>query len=180
MIDSRIFKKNELTAVFIDGANLSYSSRSINLEVDFKKLRDILRENTDLTRIFYYTAVSEENDPVNRLVDFLSYNGYSTITKPLKEITDNSGAKFRKGNMDIELAIDVMLTAPLVRHIILFSGDGDYRRLVEEVQRIGVRVTVISIMSSCADELRKQCDDYFPLQNLEKLIKRDRSTGSQP
>ena len=72
--------------------------------------------------------------------------------------------------MDIELAIDVMEMAQYLDHIVLFSGDGDFRRLVEAVQRKGVRVTVVSTIRSqppmIADELRRQADMFIELQDL--------------
>jgi uncharacterized LabA/DUF88 family protein len=110
------------------------------------------------------------------LVDWLDYNGYTMVTKPTKEFTDASGRRKIKGNMDIELAIDVMEMAEHVNHILLFSGDGDFRRLVEAVQRKGVRVTVVSTVRSqppmVADELRRQADHFLELQDLAPYIAR--------
>jgi uncharacterized LabA/DUF88 family protein len=98
------------------------------------------------------------------------------VTKPTKEFTDASGRRKIKGNMDIELAIDVMEMAEHVDHILLFSGDGDFRRLVEAVQRKGVRVSVISTVRSqppmVADELRRQADNFIELQDLSPSIAR--------
>jgi uncharacterized LabA/DUF88 family protein len=113
------------------------------------------------------------------LVDWLDYNGYTMVTKPTKEFTDASGRRKIKGNMDIELAIDVMEMAEHVEHIMLFSGDGDFRRLVEAVQRKGVRVTVVSTVRSqppmVADELRRQADHFLELQDLAPAIARRHS-----
>jgi uncharacterized LabA/DUF88 family protein len=98
------------------------------------------------------------------------------VTKPTKEFTDSSGRRKLKGNMDIELAIDVMEMAEHLDHVVLFSGDGDFRRLVEAVQRRGVRVTVVSTIRSqppmVADELRRQADNFLELQDLQPSISR--------
>jgi uncharacterized LabA/DUF88 family protein len=98
------------------------------------------------------------------------------VTKPTKEFTDATGRRKIKGNMDIELAVDVMEMADHVNHILLFSGDGDFRRLVESVQRKGVRVTVVSTVRSqppmVADELRRQADHFLELQSLAPFIAR--------
>jgi uncharacterized LabA/DUF88 family protein len=106
----------------------------------------------------------------------LDYNGYTMVTKPTKEFTDASGRRKIKGNMDIELAIDVMEMAEHLDHIVLFSGDGDFRRLVEAVQRRGTRVTVVSTVRSqppmVADELRRQADTFIELQELQPSISR--------
>jgi uncharacterized LabA/DUF88 family protein len=110
------------------------------------------------------------------LVDWLDYNGYTMVTKPTKEFTDATGRRKIKGNMDVELAIDVLEMAPHLDHIVLFSGDGDFRRLVEAVQRRGVRVTVVSTVRSqpamIADELRRQADVFLDLMDLQEQIQR--------
>jgi uncharacterized LabA/DUF88 family protein len=135
-------------------------------------------------RAFYYTALLEDQEysPIRPLIDWLDYNGYTMITKPAKEFTDQNGRRKIKGNMDIELAIDMMELAAHVDHIVLFSGDGDFRRLVESVQRRGVRVTVISTTRTqppmVADELRRQADHFVDLIDLSDFIERADSPAS--
>src|SRR5206468_12508708 len=84
-----------------------------------------------------------------------------------------------KGNMDIELAVDAMEIAGSIDHMVLFSGDGDFRCLVEAVQRRGVRVTVVSTVSTqppmVADELRRQADVFLDITELQSKIGRDPS-----
>jgi uncharacterized LabA/DUF88 family protein len=136
-----------------------------------------------LIRAFYYTALIEDQDytPIRPLVDWLDYNGYTMVTKPAKEFTDSQGRRKVKGNIDIELAIDMMEIAGKVDHVILFSGDGDFRRLVDAVQRQGVRVTVISTISTqppmIADELRRQADQFIDLVDISEFIQRQGGTN---
>ncbi|AWK89024.1 NYN domain-containing protein [Azospirillum thermophilum] len=164
--------------MFIDGANLYAAARALGFDIDYKRLRDGFAAEGRLVRSFYYTALVEDQEysPIRPLVDWLDYNGYTMVTKPTKEFTDASGRRKIKGNMDIELAIDVMEMAEHVDHILLFSGDGDFRRLVEAVQRKGVRVSVISTVRSqppmVADELRRQADNFIELQDLAPNIAR--------
>jgi len=98
------------------------------------------------------------------------------VTKPTKEFTDDAGRRKLKGNMDIELAIDVMEMAKHLDHAIIFSGDGDFRRLVDAVQRKGLRVSVVSTVRSqppmIADELRRQADNFIELDDLRASIAR--------
>ena len=98
------------------------------------------------------------------------------VTKPAKEYTDSQGRRKVKGNMDIELTVDAMELAPRVDHIVLFSGDGDFRPLIESLQRQGVRVSVVSTIRSqppmIADELRRQADNFIELEELSQLIAR--------
>ena len=130
-------------------------------------------------RGFYYTALVEDQEysPIRPLIDWLDYNGYTMVTKPTKEFTDSAGRRKLKGNMDIELAIDVLEMADHLTHIVLFSGDGDFRRLVEAVQRKGVRVTVVSTVRSqpsmVADELRRQADAFMDLLDLQEQVERE-------
>ena len=172
------FYPEEKLAVFIDGANLYAAAKNLAVDIDYKRLLTWISGQSRLVRAFYYTALLEDQEysPIRPLIDWLDYNGYTMITKPAKEFTDASGRRKVKGNMDIELAIDMMEISAHVDHIVLFSGDGDFRRLVESVQRRGVRVTVISTTRSqppmMADELRRQADHFVDLVDLAKFIER--------
>lgn len=173
-----IFYKEEKIALFIDGANLYAAARSLNFDIDYRRLLQLFATKGRMVRAFYYTALSEHEDysPIRPLVDWLDYNGYTMVTKPVKEYTDAFGRRKVKGNMDIELAIDVLEMSQSVDHVFIFSGDGDFRRLVESVQKRGVRVSVVSTMKSnppmVADELRRQADNFVELAELAEYISR--------
>jgi uncharacterized LabA/DUF88 family protein len=178
------FYPQERIALFIDGANLYAAARALGFDIDYKRLLEVFAKNGRLVRAFYYTALIEDQEysPIRPLVDWLDYNGYSMVTKPTKEYTDASGRRKIKGNMDIELAIDMLEMADRLDHIVLFSGDGDFRKLVDAVQRRGVRVTVVSTVRShppmVADELRRQADVFLELQDLSGEIAR--AHGDRP
>ena len=171
-------------ALFIDGANLHSATKALNADLDFKKMLEGFRERAILVRAYYYTAVveGEEFSAVRPLVDWLGYNGFSVVTKPAKRFTDAQGHSRMKGNMDIEIAVDMLELAPRMDHAILFSGDGDFRRVVQAVQARGVRVTVVSTMKSqppqIADELRRQADTFEELADL--LVDYGRPRGERP
>jgi uncharacterized LabA/DUF88 family protein len=166
------FVPHERTALFIDGANLYAATRSLGFDIDYRRLLEYFGSKTTLVRAYYYSALleTEEYSPLKPLTDWLAYNGYTLVTKPAKEFTDALGRRRIKGNMDIELAIDMLELSPRLDHAILFSGDSDFRRLVEAVQRRGVRVTVISSIKTSppmiADELRRQADQYLELADI--------------
>jgi uncharacterized LabA/DUF88 family protein len=105
------------------------------------------------------------------------------VTKPTKEFVDATGRRKIKGNMDIELAVDAMELSDYLDHIVLFSGDGDFRSLVEALQHKGKRVSVVSTLSTnppmVADELRRQADQFIDLANLQEEIGRDPSERGQ-
>jgi uncharacterized LabA/DUF88 family protein len=171
----------ERIALFIDGANLYASAKSLGFDIDYKRLLKEFQAKGRLIRAFYYTALvdDQEYSSIRPLVDWLDYNGYSVVTKPTKEFVDSTGRRKVKGNMDIELAVTAMEMANYIDSMVLFSGDGDFRSLVEAVQRKGVRVSVVSTVSTqpamVADELRRQADEFVDLVTLMPRIGRDPS-----
>ncbi len=166
------FLPNERVALFIDGANLYSASRNLGFDVDYRNLLDFFRRKTHVVRAYYYSAVleTEEYSPLKPLTDWLAYNGYTLVTKPAKEFTDATGRRRVKGNMDIEVAVDMLELAARIDHAVLFSGDSDFRRLVDAVQRKGVRVSVVSSIKTSppmvADELRRQADEFVELAEI--------------
>jgi len=169
----------ERIALFIDGANLYATAKSLGFDIDYKRLLREFQAKGTLIRAFYYTALIEDQEysSIRPLIDWLDYNGYAVVTKPTKEFVDSLGRRKVKGNMDIELAVDAMEMAEHIDHMVLFSGDGDFRSLVEAVQRKGVRVSVISTITTqppmIADELRRQADEFIDLIHLVGKIGRD-------
>src|SRR5471032_2597773 len=169
----------ERIALFIDGANLYASAKSLGFDIDYKRLLKEFQAKGRLIWAFYYTALvdDQEYSSIRPLVDWLDYNGYSVVTKPTKEFVDSTGRRKVKGNMDIELAVTGMEKAAHIDHMVLFSGDGDFRSLVEAVQRKGVRVSVVSTVATqpamVADELRRQADEFVDLTQMIARIGRD-------
>ncbi|MBL6931854.1 MAG: NYN domain-containing protein [Rhodospirillales bacterium] len=173
-----VFYKDERIALFIDGSNLYAAARALGFDIDYKQLLKMFQKEGRLVRALYYTALLEDQEysPIRPLVDWLDYNGYTMVTKPTKEFTDSAGRRKIKGNMDIEITIDALEMSDQLDHIVLFSGDGDFRRLVEALQRRGTRVTVVSTVRShppmAADELRRQADVFIELEDLKEKIAR--------
>ncbi len=173
-------------ALFIDGANLHATAKALGFEIDYRRLLKEFQSRGTLVRAFYYTAVAEDTDysSIRPLIDWLDYNGFTVVTKPTKEFIDATGRRKVKGNMDIELAVNALELAPHLDEMVLFTGDGDFRSLVEAVQRRGVRVTVVSTISShppmISDELRRQADVFTDLMELKSKIGREPSERSAP
>jgi uncharacterized LabA/DUF88 family protein len=169
----------ERIALFIDGANLYATAKSLGFDIDYKRLLKEFQGKGRLVRAYYYTALVEDQEysSIRPLIDWLDYNGYSVVTKPTKEFVDSMGRRKVKGNMDIELAVNAMEMAPHLDQIVLFSGDGDFRSLVEALQRRGVRVSVVSTVQTqppmVADELRRQADEFIDLAQMTGRIGRD-------
>lgn len=180
------FYPTDRIALFIDGANLYSAAKALNFDIDYRKLLDEFRKRGILIRAYYYTALVEGDDysPIRPLVDWLDYNGFSLVTKTAKEFVDSQGRKRWRGDMDMEIACDMMEIAGHADHLVLFSGDGDFRRLIEAVQRKGCRVTVVSTVKSqppmTSDELRRQADTFVDLADLATVVGRPRQTHTNP
>jgi uncharacterized LabA/DUF88 family protein len=176
----------ERIALFIDGANLYATAKALGFDIDYKRLLKEFESRGTLVRAFYYTAIIEDQEfsSIRPLIDWLDYNGYTVVTKATKEFIDASGRRKVKGNMDIELAVNAMELAEYIDEMVLFSGDGDFRSLVEAIQRRGVRVTVVSTLASqppmIADELRRQADVFTDLKGLQSKLGRDPSERPAP
>src|SRR4029453_2765206 len=172
------FYPTDRLALFIDGANLYSAAKNLGFDIDYRKLLEEFRKRSVLVRAYYYTALveNEEFSPLRPLVDWLDYNGYRLVTKPGRGYVDNQGRKRWRGDMDVEIAVDMLEMAEHADHMVLFSGDGDFRRLVEAVQRRGSRVPVVSPVKShppmVSDELRRQADNFVELADLADMIGR--------
>ena len=169
----------ERIALFVDGANLYATAKALGFDIDYKRLLKEFQSKGRLVRAFYYTALIEDQEysSIRPLIDWLDYNGFSVVTKPTKEFVDSMGRRKVKGSMDIELATDAMEMADHIDHMVLFSGDGDFRSLVAAVKRKGVRVSVVSTITTqppmVADELRRQADEFVDLLHLAAKVGRD-------
>jgi uncharacterized LabA/DUF88 family protein len=166
------------SALFIDGHNLYATAKALGFDIDYKRLLSEFQKRGELVRALYYTAMvgDEEYSSVRTLIDWLDYNGYTVVTKAAKEFVDEYGRRKVKGDLGIELAVDALQLAEHIDDMVLFSGDGDFRSLVEAMQRRGVRVTVVSTISSrppmVANELRRQADLFIDVIELKPAISR--------
>jgi len=183
---AEIFDSREKIVLLIDGANLYAASKALGFDIDYNKLLDYFQASGYLLRAYYYTALVEDQEysSIRPLIDWLDYNGYRVITKAAKEFTDASGRRKIKGNMDIELTIDAMELSDSVDHFVIFSGDGDFRSLVEALQRKGRKVSVVSTLKSqpvmMSDDLRRQADHFIDLFRLRKHIERAPNARPMP
>ena len=176
------FYPNERLAIFIDGANLYATAKALGFDIDYKRLLALFRTKGRLVRALYYTAIAEDQEysSIRPLVDWLDYNGFTMVTKPIKTFTDSLGHRKIKRNMDIELTVDGVRLAEQLDHVVLFTGDGDFRALVVAMQMRGRRVSVVSTLRTqppmIADELRRQADQFIDLADMEDEICRDPAT----
>lgn len=170
------FTANEKTALFIDGPNLYATAKSLGFELDFTRLLTLFRGRCHLLRASYYTVLLEEgrHSTLRPLVDWLDYNGFNVVTKPMKDFGGEHGHARAKSSIDVELVVDAMVMARYVDHIVLFTGDGDFCALVEALQDKGKRVSVVSTLrterGAIADTLHRRADQFIDLADLEPSI----------
>ena len=181
-----MFYPQERIGLFIDGSNLYAAARALGFDIDYKRVLDVFATKGHLIRAFYYTALVEDQEysPIRPLVDWLDYNGYTMVTKITREFTDAQGRKRYKGSTDVELVVDMMTLADRLDHLVLFSGNGDFRRVVEAIQAKGVRVSIVSTVKSsppmASDDLRRQADSFIDLADLENVIGRRGAPARKP
>lgn len=174
----RLIHPDERVVILIDGANLYSAAKALGFDMDYRKLLAEFRHHGRLIRASYYTALVEDQDfsPIRPLVDWLDYNGYSMVTKPAKEYTDATGRRRFKGDMDVEIAVDLLQAAEFADHAFLFSGDGDFLPAIKAAQRKGMRVSVVSTIKSnppmASDDVRRAADNFVDLTELAALVGR--------
>ena len=179
------FYQDERVALFIDGSNLYATAKTLGFDIDYKKLLGYFRKRSRMIRAIYYTALLDdaEYSPIKPLIDWLDYNGFSVVTRPARDATDAVGRRKPRASMEVDMAVDMMELGDSLDHAVLFSGDGDFRRLVETLQRRGLRVSVVSTLRASAplvaDELRRQADQFLDLADLAPMIGRESQRREQ-
>lgn len=165
------------TALFIEGNNFYLACKSAGIVIDYAKVRKAFGE--DVLRAYFYNAVIQDyqgDNTIRPLLDWLDYHNYTVFTKPCKTFEDPLTGQTRvKGNMDVEMAVDMLLLAPYIKHAVLFSGDGDFTYVVKALQRVGVMVTVVSTLTMMADELRRAADLFVDVADpkMRRSIEKD-------
>lgn len=153
--------------VFVDVSNLFYSAKSASVEVNYCRLLDCAVAGRDLIRACAYTGVDPDNPNQRKFIDFLRANGYKVICK---DIHKYEGGRI-KANLDIEMAVDIMLLSENLDVVVLISGDGDFVRLLEAVQLKGVRCEVISFGISTSNELIEAADQFTEITSLPGIFR---------
>lgn len=175
---ARAIRPDERVALFIDGANVHGAARALGFDMDYRRLLEAFRASGRFVRASYYTALIEDQEfsPIRPLVDWLDYNGFKVVTKPARDYTDANGRRRWKGDMDVDIAVDIMEAVPGLDHVVLFSGDGDFVPLVMAAQRRGARVTVVSTVRTnppmASDELRRAADTFLDLADMSDMFGR--------
>ena len=174
----------EKVAIFIDAANLSYVCKAVQSNIDFNKFLPFLRSEYqwDIVNAFFYTALvkDEKSGFINRhnQMDWLRYHGFTVKVKQAKQYVRPDGSVRVKGNMDIEIAVGMMRAADTrnINRLVLLSGDGDFRELVEYLQETkGIPVTVMSTKPLVSNDLRAVCNQYVDIRSFISQVEERKS-----
>jgi uncharacterized LabA/DUF88 family protein len=158
-------------AIFIDGENIHYSAKHLNMRLDYLKLCEQLAAGRRLVRSYFYTAVSNQSEGKIDFVNFLKLNGFRVVTKELKSYAEgDTPTRNVRSSLDIEMAIDVMEMADQLDVLILCTGDGDFKPLVDSVARRGKHVEICALREMTSTDLIAACDVYTDLATLKDDI----------
>jgi uncharacterized LabA/DUF88 family protein len=161
-------------SVFIDAANLYHSSSVARLKIDFVQVIKWFKSHCKLKNANFYTAYDIEDQKQMEFLQDLEYNGYNMIKKPLK-VFENS----KKGNMDIEIAVDCFTQQNLYDIIILISGDGDFSYLMQTLERLGKQTVVIGVGGFTSYELHQEVNEYFFFNRIRSVWQTPRLAGEE-
>lgn len=176
-----MFGQKDKVALFVDGSNFFESVKEVGLRIDYQKVYDFFARRETVFRAHYFSAVKpsspEKDDDIRPLLDWLAYHNWDVITKPVKMFVNReTGEQDIKGNMDVEIATEMVLLKDHVNHMVLFSGDEDFVYAIQKVKAAGVRVTVVSSPKMVASNLRRIADLYI---NLETVFNDFSSRGNR-
>ncbi len=158
-------------AIFIDGENIHYSAKHLNMRLDYLKLCSKLAGNRRLVRSYFYTAVSNQSEGKIDFINFLKLNGFSVITREIKSFNDGDhSTRNVRGSLDMEMAIDALEMSNKLDTVILCTGDGDFKPLVTALGRKGVHVEVCALREMTSTELIATADVYTDLASLKDDI----------
>ncbi|MFN3814288.1 MAG: NYN domain-containing protein [Aquificaceae bacterium] len=154
--------------VFIDGANFYFVQRNIlHQKIDLIKLIDFFKGSYDVYNTFFYLAYREGDEKQENFIRLLAFSGVTVVKKPIKHLKDGS----YKGSLDVDMAIDMLLTKENYDVAILCSGDSDFEKLVWVLRDFGKEVVCVSTKESSAVELVNACDRYIDLSDIIHFVR---------
>ncbi len=157
-------------AIFIDGENIHYSAKHLNMRLDYLKLCRKLAGPRRLVRSYFFTALSAQSEGKIDFVNFLKLNGFKVVTKEVKSFNDQEGGRNVRSCLDMELAIHVMEMSDQLDTVIVCTGDGDFAPLVEAVGRKGKHVEVCALREMTSTDLIAASDVYYDLGQMKDDI----------
>ena len=117
---------------YIDGQNLRMGTLDTkpSWRIDLQRFRVYLREKYHVDKAFYYMGYVIDGDKYQRLYEHIQESGFILVFR------EHNSAMIgkKKGNVDSDMILDAMKRLYLKEkfdQIVLVSGDGDYKGLVD-------------------------------------------------
>lgn len=161
-------RPHQKLAIFIDGANLLHAALQLEFEIDYIKLLQCLTRDRQLLRAYFYTGVNPQNQKQQNFLHWMRCNGYRVVSKELIQHQDGS----KKANLDVEMAVDMLMLADYCNTFVLLSGTGALAYAIDKVAYQGVQMEVVSLPSMTSDLLIDFADRYINLETLVPSIRR--------
>lgn len=155
-------------AVFIDGENIHYSAKHMNMRMDYLKLCRRLAGDRRLVRSYFYTAISNQSEGKIDFINFLKLNGFTVVTKEVRNFSElDTSTRSVRSSLDMEMAIDVLDMSQHLDSVVLCTGDGDFVPLVAALARRGKHVEVCGLREMTSTDLIAAADEYVDLAALK-------------
>jgi uncharacterized LabA/DUF88 family protein len=156
--------------IFIDEANVYHFQKTLGWKIDYLKLKKYFASLTQISILNFYTSYLEDNIIQSERFQILSDNGFNVIKKNLKFIKNKNGPFIKKGNLDIELALDAYRQKDEYDTFVLFSGDSDFAYLLDLLKTNDKKLLVVSTRKHISKELLTKSDYYLDLKKLTEKI----------
>lgn len=155
-------------AILIDGASLFYAALQLQIEIDYLKLLAHLKNDRPLLRAYFYTGIDSTNERQQGFLLWMRRNGYRVVTKDLITLPDGS----RKANMDVEMAVDMLMLGNYCDTLVLLSGTGDLNYAVDTLSYRGVKIELFSLRANTNEQLINLADQFVDLNDIKNLIRK--------
>ena len=152
-------------AIFVDVANLYYSARGQDVDVDYVALLKAATKGRDLVRAYAYSGLDPENENQRKFIDFLNKNGYKVVHKDIRKFGDGRV----KANLDIELVVDLFRVKDRMDIAVIVSGDGDFAPAIRALQDVGIRCEVISFRPNTSSDLIAVADEFTDIMKIASI-----------
>jgi uncharacterized LabA/DUF88 family protein len=177
--------------ICIDASNSHYYLRKAGWQIDWVKFKSYCEDMYDSPQFFYYEGIPSkaqyfDNYPKHTLDDFIEVKdkklkyfeflkrcSFKVRYKPVGRVYDDTSGQYKhKCNFDVELTVDALDGIDLYDVFVLFSGDGDFVKLIKYLKGKRKKTVVIAPSERLSDNLEKAANQVIYLEDLEKEIKR--------
>lgn len=155
-------------AVLVDVQNMYYSAKNLyQARINFKNLLKLLTFDRQLVRAIAYVIKAEPDDGESSFFDAINSAGFEVKEKDLQVFYGGD----KKGDWDLGIAMDAIRLGTKVDSLILVTGDGDFKPVVNYLQQAqGCLVEVAAFRRTANHELIEMADDFIDIEDNKKKL----------